>query len=276
MNDPTQRPNIHRRPGLIRAGFFLALPALGTAGFAQQSGAAAPADGEVVTLSPFNVSTERDSGYRASNSIAGTRTNTPIKDIPLNIQVFTKDFYDDLLITNQVDLERYNASLVNGGADTRSSNPIQQAYNAFLFRGFVQNWGLRDGIRQYDPIDTQGLARVEVVKGPAGPLYGLSYAGGVMNSITKQVDFRENFTSLRASVQNEGEYRGTIDANYTGNVGGGKFGVRFNGAHADTKDERAHSDGTVRYAQLNLEWQPFPNTQLKFLMEDGYREKNNG
>ena len=83
-------------------------------------------------------------GYRASNSIAGTRSNTPIKDIPLNIQVFTKDLYDDLVITNQIDLERYNAALVNGNADIRSSNPIQQAYNAFLFRGFVQNWGLRE------------------------------------------------------------------------------------------------------------------------------------
>lgn len=237
---------------------------------------AANADDQVVTLSPFTVSTDRDVGYRASNSIAGTRSNTPIKDIPLNIQVFTKDLYEDLLITNQVDLERYNASLVNGGADTRSSNPIQQAYNAFLFRGFVQNWGLRDGIRQYDPIDTQGLARVEVVKGPAGPLYGLSYAGGVMNSITKQVDFHHDFTSIRASVQNEGEYRGTIDANYTGNVGGGKFGVRFNGAHASTEDEREHSEGSLRYAQLNLEWQPAPRTQLQFLMEDGYREKTNG
>ncbi|HEY0944416.1 MAG TPA: TonB-dependent receptor, partial [Opitutaceae bacterium] len=211
-----------------------------------------------------------------SNSIAGTRSNTPIKDIPLNIQVFTKELTDDLLITNQMDLERYNAALVNGGADSRSSNTIQQPYNQFLFRGFVQNWGLRDGIRQYDPIDTQGLARVEVVKGPAGPLYGLSYAGGVMNNITKDVDFLQNFTALRATIQSEGEYRGTIDTNYTGEVGGGKFGVRFNGAHSETEDERAHSDGSVRYAQIGLAWQPLPSTELKFLYEDAYREKTNG
>ncbi len=278
MNYPTPTKRQTSRSLFSRTVSLLVLPALAASASAQDaSNSAAPqADGDVVQLNAFTVSTERDYGYRASNSIAGTRSNTPIKDIPLNIQVFTKDLYEDLNITNQIDLERYNASLVNGGADSRSSNPIQQAYNAFLFRGFVQNWGLRDGIRQYDPIDTQGLARVEVVKGPAGPLYGLSYAGGVMNSITKEVDFAKNFTSIRASVQNEGEYRGTIDANYTGNVGIGKFGVRFNGAHASTEDERAHSEGTLRYAQLNLEWQPFPNTQLKFLMEDGYREKTNG
>lgn len=236
----------------------------------------APANDEIVRLSPFTVNTERDYGYRASNSIAGTRSNTPIKDIPLNIQVFTKDLYEDLLITNQIDLERYNASLVNGGSDIRSSNPIQQAYNAFLFRGFVQNWGLRDGIRQYDPVDTQGLARVEVIKGPAGPLYGLSYAGGVMNSVTKTVDFGSNFTAIRGSVQNEGEYRASLDANYSGDTAIGKFGVRVNGAYADTQDSRAHSDGTLRYAQVNLEWRPLPRTQLQLLLEDGYRAKNNG
>lgn len=231
---------------------------------------------EVVRLSTFNVSTDRDYGYRASNSIAATRSDTPIRDVPINIQVFTKDLYDDLLITNQVDLERYNASLVNGGSDVRSDNPIQQAYNAFLFRGFIQNWGLRDGIRQYDPLDTQGLARVEIVKGPAAAMYGLSYAGGVMNNITKDVDFKRNFTAIRATAQTEGEYRGTIDANYSGQVSNGRFGVRYNGAYTKTEDERAHSKGQVQYQQVNIAWAPFQGTQLNFLAETGYREKPNG
>jgi outer membrane receptor protein involved in Fe transport len=257
---------------------YLLLPALGASVFAAETAVPVtpPTEDDVVNLTPFTVSSDKDSGYKASNSIAGTRSNTPIKDIPLNIQVFTKDLSDDLAINNQIDLERYNAALVNGGADVRSSNPIQQAYNAFLFRGFVQNWGLRDGIRQYDPIDTQGLSRVEVVKGPAGPLYGLSYAGGVMNSVTKDVDFQQNFTSLRFLVQNEGEYRGTIDANYASDTKHGKFGIRFNGANAETADSREHSDGSLRYSQVNLAWKPYSGTELKFLMETGYRGKVNG
>jgi iron complex outermembrane recepter protein len=233
-------------------------------------------DNEVVQLSEFSVSTDRDYGYRASNSIAATRSNTPIKDVPVNIAVFTKDLYDDLLIINQVDLERYNASMVNGGADPRSDNAIQQAYNQFLFRGFVQNWGLRDGIRQYDPVDTQGLARVEVVKGPAAAMYGLSYAGGVMNNITKEVDFSRNFTSFRLTGQSEGQYRAAIDANYTGKVSGGAFGLRFNAAHTKSEDERAHSEGKIKHAQLSVEWRPTPTTQLRFLAEEGYRERPNG
>lgn len=234
------------------------------------------AEEDVVVLSAFTVSTERDYGYRASNTISGTRSNTPIKDIPLNIQVFTKDLADDLIITNQVDLEAYNASLVNGGADMRSNNPIQQAYNAFLFRGFVQNWGLRDGIREYDPIDAQGLARVEVVKGPAGALYGLSYPGGIMNNITKDVDYSSDFAVARLTLENEGGYRAAVDANFAGEVSGGKYGVRVNAAHTSTEDSRAHSRGQINYTQLNLNWQPTHMTEFKFLAEEGYREKPNG
>jgi outer membrane receptor protein involved in Fe transport len=261
---------------------FVALSALGTQAFAQTAGETAPAaetksgDEDIVVLSEFSVSTEKDSGYRATNSIAATRTNTPIKDVPMNIQVFTKDLYEDLNITNQIELERYNASMVNGGADVRSSNPIQQAYNQFLFRGFVQNWGLRDGIRQYDPIDTQGLARVEVVKGPAAALYGLSYPGGVMNNITKEVDFGSNFTGLDFMIASEGEYRAAVDTNVSGDTKLGKVGARFNGAYTQTADERAHSEGSIQYVQLNLEWRPYDGTQLQFLWEDAYREKPNG
>ena len=277
MNYTTPLSKESSRSGVFRTGFLLLLPALGSMALAQPAAPQEAAAGDdVVVLNAFTVSTEKDSGYRASNSIAGTRSNTPIKDIPLNIQVFTKELADDLLITNQVDLERYNAALVNGGADVYSDNPIQQAYNAFLFRGFVQNWGLRDGIREYDPIDTQGLARVEVVKGPAAALYGLAYPGGIMNNITKEVDFTKNFTSVRATAQTEGEYRGTVDANYTGKIGEGRFGVRFNGAYSETQDERAHSDGLIKYTQVGLAWLPWPSTQVKFLAEKGYREKTNG
>lgn len=242
-----------------------------------QTPATTPPQDEVVHLTPFTVSTNQDQGYRASNSIAGTRSNTPIKDIPLNIQVFTKDLVDDLIITNQVDLERYNAALVNGSADVHSDNTIQQAYNNFLFRGFIQNWGLRDGIREYDPVDTQGLARVEIVKGPAAPLYGLTYPGGVMNSVTKEVDFKHSFGQLRGTVQSYGELRGTVDANVVGDAGAaGKIGVRFNAAIAHTEDQRAHSEGRVRFTQTNAAWRPLPGTEVKLLVESGFRAKPNG
>jgi len=255
----------------------VALCASGGSAHAQTAPAAAPAAGEeIVKLPTFSVSTERDYGYRASNSIAGSRTNTPIMDLPVNIQVFTKDLMDDLGLMTQVDLEAYNGSLVNGGSDRNSNNAIQQAYNAFLFRGFQQNWGLRDGIREYDPVDLQGIARVEVVKGPVAALYGLTYPGGVMQNITKAVDFNQTFARTTLSFDSEGEARASIDANFTGKLNDGKLGVRINSAYTKSQDQRAHSEGKIEYNAINLAWQPLPTTTIEVLAEKGYREKPNG
>jgi outer membrane receptor protein involved in Fe transport len=255
---------------------FAALCSTGLQAQTQPAAAAAPEDGEIVTLSAFEVTTDRDVGYRATNSIAGTRTNTPIKDVPLNIQVFTKDLAEDLLIKNQVDFEAYNASLVGGGVDRFSDNHIQQPYQNFLFRGFRQNWGLRDGVREYDPVDTQNLARVEVIKGPAAALYGLAYPGGIMQNISKTVDFSKNFTSLRLTGGIYGDYRATADVNTIGTIGTQKVGVRFNGAYEETKDSRDHSDGAVQLLAVEVAWQPTPTTKVEFMVEDGYRGKPNG
>jgi outer membrane receptor protein involved in Fe transport len=282
MNHPKPTPKITSRAGFARTCFFLVLPALGSLAYAQSAATPAASSntspvGETVQLNTFTVSTERDYGYRASNSIAGTRTDTPIKDIPLNIQVFTKDLADDLLVKSQVDFEAYNASLVYGAADRASDNAIQQPYQNFLVRGFRQNWGLRDGIREYDPVDTQNLARVELVKGPAAALYGLAYPGGVMNNITKTVDFSKNFTQVRLTAGGEGDYRANIDANYSGSfTNGGKFGVRYNGTNEKSVDNRAHSDGKVTLNAVELVYQPTTSTSAELLIEEGYRAKPNG
>lgn len=277
MNYLMTKPDASSRPGFSRVGFSLALlPLLASVALAQEAAPApAASDQDVIALSPFVVSTARDYGYRASNSIAGTRSNTPIKDIAMNIQVFTADVNEDLVVNDQTVLERYQAAVTNGGADVQSDNNIQQAYNAFLFRGFVQNWGLRDGIREYDPVDAQGLARVEVVKGPAGALYGLSYAGGVMNSVTKQVDMNRSFASTRLSVDDQGEYRATADVNCIGKIGDQKFGVRVNLANTASKDHRAHSQGQIKFNQTNIAWEPFKSTSLALLVENSYRGKPN-
>ncbi len=231
---------------------------------------------DVYELDPFTVSEESVEGYIASNSLSGTRSNTPIKEIPLNIQVFTNELADDFLITNQVELERYNASMVNGAADVHSSNVIQQAYNNFFFRGFQQNWGLRDGVRQYDPVDMAGFSRVEVVKGPAAALFGLAYPGGIMNSVTKSVDFNRDFVDLGFTLASEGEYRAQVDANFSAELGGGQFGLRYVGVNSDTKDYRRNSNGMIQFSQINLAWKPTKATKFEFLAEYGYRDKTAG
>lgn len=273
--------HVSGRTQLVRYGLLVALSALGSQAHAQTTGATTTDTGganedDVVVLSDFEVSTEQDIGYRATNSIGATRSNTPIKDVPLNIQVFTKDLYQDLNIVSQEALSGYNASMINGGADVHSDNPIQQDYNHFLFRGFRQNWGLRDGIREYDPIDTQALSRVEVIKGPAAALYGLTYPGGVVQNISKAPDYNRAFGGLRFRIGGEGDYRASFDGNMNSEIGDQRIAARVNGVYAETKDQRAHSDGSVNFFAANIGWKPARSTTFELLIERGYREKPNG
>jgi outer membrane receptor protein involved in Fe transport len=240
--------------------------------FAQEATETTATDEEVVYLAPFEVSAEDNTGYIASNSISGTRSQTPIRQIPMNIQVFTKDFATDLALTSQMDVERYNAALVNGGDDAHSNIVIQQAYNAFLFRGFIQNWGLRDGVRCYDPVDAQGLSRVEIVKGPCAVLYGLTYPGGVMNTITKSAMIGSSFGEASFTLGDYGEWRTTLDANVSSETKFGSIAIRYNGAYSQTGDDREHSDGELRFNQIAMTIAPTKTTTIKLLFEDGYRE----
>jgi len=265
------------------AGTLLVLPLMVVSAWAQTAPAAAPADDsqDIVKLSPFVVSSTKDTGYEASNTVGATLTNTAIKDVPLNISVFTQDLYNDLMINNTVDLESYNATLTNGGADPRSDQVIQQQYNQFLFRGFRQNWFLRDGIREYDPRDTQGLESVEVIDGPVASLYGLTYPGGIIQMNSKVVDFEKNFTDIRLLYGSYGEYRGSLDANYSGayNQGKaypGKFGIRVNVADGQTDDERAHSEGHTQFENATATWEPLPGTAVQALYEHSLNQQPNG
>src|SRR5690606_20282924 len=52
-------------------------------------------DAEIFELTPFSVDASQDRGYRATNTISGTRLNTSIKDIPMPIEVVTEQFIKD-------------------------------------------------------------------------------------------------------------------------------------------------------------------------------------
>src|SRR5262245_13973271 len=64
------------------------------------SPAAAANSSEVVELSPFTVNTSRDVGYAAENTLAGSRLNSALRDTAGSVSVFTKEFLDDLAITD--------------------------------------------------------------------------------------------------------------------------------------------------------------------------------
>ena len=156
---------------------------------------------ELVILSPFTVNTEKDKGYRATNSISGSRLDTAIKDIPMPIEVITEQFLKD---TGSQDLRqslRYSAGIQlqsqndygtpggayqgPGGVNNPEGATANQSQTSIKIRGFVTESVLRDGYLRQNATDSINIGRVEVVRGPAALLYGVGNFGGIVNYLPK-------------------------------------------------------------------------------------------
>lgn len=66
---------------------------------------------EVITLSPFEVSTDKDTGYQAGNTVNGSRFNTSLKDTPAAVTAFTKEFLADFRASSIEDMTAYAPNL---------------------------------------------------------------------------------------------------------------------------------------------------------------------
>lgn len=159
------------------------------------------ADDEIV------VTGEGQRGYRVPDASVGTRTDTPLRDIPQSIQVVPQQLLRDQNITRLDDAVRN----VPGVSQDFNSGP----YFTYRIRGFeaLNNNLLRNG--QVDAgagesVELTNVERIEVLKGPASVLFGLGNPGGSINIVTKR-PLRDPFYAVDATIGNYDFYRGAID-----------------------------------------------------------------
>ncbi len=125
----------------------------------------------------------REKGYKNTVSFIGSKTATPLKDVPQSISYVTKELMQDQAVTKMGDVVK-NFSGVNQFT----------FYDDITIRGFRINGGsttqLFNGLRTFTGFWKQPmvnyLERVEVIKGPAAALYGNSSPGGTINRVTKK------------------------------------------------------------------------------------------
>src|SRR4051812_46359549 len=129
VSQPARGPN--RNPMNLKqrsasfAGLLISAAALWPLVAGAQTAAKPAADtlekkDEAVELSPFTVTTNKDRGYAATNAISGSRVDTPIKDLPVPMQVVTSEFIRD---TGATDL-RKSLSYV-AGISLQSQNDLE-------------------------------------------------------------------------------------------------------------------------------------------------------
>ncbi|MEM9245843.1 MAG: TonB-dependent siderophore receptor, partial [Cyanobacteria bacterium P01_F01_bin.153] len=150
--------------------------------------------------------------YFVPESSVGTRTNTPLRDVPQSIQVIPRAVLNDQAVTGLNDAIRNISGVVTGDRDPRSER--------FAIRGFERAPLLKDGIRltggRSSGVTSSGfqelanVERIEVLKGPASILFGSLEPGGVINLVNEQ-PLRESRYELGFRTGSRGLLEPSID-----------------------------------------------------------------
>ena len=185
-----------------------------------------------MTLDAFEVSSDSVKGYGTTTALSASRTAVPITDLPASVITINERLIED---TAAVEL-RDTFNLVSGVFHGNSGGGLQESNN-FSIRGYVTTGALRDGIDDLNFSDNGGfdysmVERVEIVKGPAGVLYGQHSAGGAVNIISKRPT-AEPFTKIDLSVGSYNFWRASVDHSALAGPDG-KLGYRVSAAALKT------------------------------------------
>src|SRR5688572_18555951 len=238
---------------------------------------ATPPAGEVVTLSPFQVTAEDDTGYRAANTLDGSRLNTPLRDTPGAISVFTKDFIDDLGATDIQQLLRYDTNAEESHQDAEFSGVGNQAGNigegagstgnasAWRTRGLVGSMSL-DGFRAVGRTDTYNVESVGSGRGPNAILFGTATAGGVLNMRTKQANPVRHAAMFEFKLGDNSTRRGVVDVNRV--LLKNTLAIRAIGLLDESGSHQPHLHTRKKGATVAMQYRFAKDTNLQVSYED--------
>ncbi|HEY4935571.1 MAG TPA: TonB-dependent receptor, partial [Puia sp.] len=121
-----------------------------------------------------------NTSYIKSVSTSGTKTPTPVLDIPQTISSITRQLMDD----------KMDFTLKESVTDLANVNSYS-GYDEYSIRGFLAENprninGLRGYNTRYNSILLLNIESIDVIKGPAAVLYGNTDPGGTVNLVTKK------------------------------------------------------------------------------------------
>ncbi|BAT60889.1 putative TonB-dependent receptor BfrD precursor [Variibacter gotjawalensis] len=159
-------------------------------------------------------------GYAATSISSGTKTNTPVINIPQSTTVLTKEFISDQSVQFIGEATRYVPGVIwHQGEGNRDDLVIRgQRSNAdFYVNGF------RDDVQYFR--DLYNVDRIEVLKGPNALIFGRGGGGGIVNRVTKEPQWRDvpyGEVSLSGGQFNDRRFTldtgGQLNANFAGRV----------------------------------------------------------
>lgn len=145
---------------------------------------------------------------RPFNSVYGTERS--ILDTPRNVTIISREQLDAIAIKDVRDFSKLTSSSYTKTNFGSPSTPNLRGQEADLFVNGMRRGGSINGNGM--PINFNAVESVNIVKGPAGVVYGTTnYLGGYADLITKKPFFDEERGSVGVSVGSYDQYTWNLD-----------------------------------------------------------------
>ena len=218
-----------------------------------------PSTSETLTLSPFVVQSDKDTGYAATSTLAGSRLNTELRDTPAAISVMTQEFIIDIGAVNVTEALTYGLNTEKDFSDF-TGNGLYSNDLLIQMRGFVGASLGRNYFGWFGSHDSYNVERLDFSRGPNSILFGVGGPGGIVNTTTKQANLGRDRTEVQARVATWDDYRSTFDVNRSL---GKKLAVRVNGVWHEKQSWRDFEYHDRLGGALADTYRPFRNTTVR-------------
>ena len=227
---------------------------------------------DVYELSPFEVSTEGNDGYAASETLGGTRIRTDYRDLATPLTAVTAQFLEDTASTDNQSLLSYTTNTEVGGLygnfgglgngqGIGDRTALISPNNNTRVRGLEAADNTRNFFLTDAPWDSFNVDRIEIQRGPNSILFGVGSPAGIINATTIVAQMNGN----SGKIENRfGQFNSNrIVADYNVEVIDDVFAVRVAGLYNDQKfrqkpafstDERLYVTATFQNKVLPMDW----------------------
>jgi hypothetical protein len=268
------------------AGWLAIVGSPGEAQTVPPSPSTSPTQEEALVLSPFTVQSDRDTGYQATSTLAGTRLNTPLKDLGASLSIYTKDFLEDIGATTSNDLLIYAVGMEAAGPggnfsgatnDINATDVVAQSsrtdpQNGTRTRGLAKPTFSRGYFLSEIGLDSYNTEGVTVNRGPNAILFGVGSPAGVVEQALARANLQRNRNKIEVRYGNNDSLRNTVDFNRV--IIPQKLAVRVAALHdrEEYNQEPAYDYKKRVYGAVNF--QPFKSTALRVNFESGKTRAN--
>ncbi|BET67537.1 hypothetical protein ASA1KI_24550 [Opitutales bacterium ASA1] len=240
-------------------------------------GGTAPGENEVVVLSPFEVNSSSDVGYQATESLAGTRIRTNLRDVGSAISVATEEFMRDVGATNSETLLQYMVSTEVGGSQGNflvgssigdasvlddTAARVRPQSNTRV-RGLDSADNTRDFFLTDIPWDGYNTSRIDIQRGANSILFGNGSGAGIINGAPDSASFGRDHVTVSARTDDQGSARFSLNLNRV--LIDDELAVRFAALRDNKKYQQDPAYNRDERVYGALRWEP------KFLKRGGAR-----